>query len=454
MSNPFPEPSEPDPPAPSDPSPPAYAPSSNLGVLLNGLSITNSQAIDTFGAGIGLLADVGGAIGIVGSVVTTVQMVSSWFNSQPDPLQPVLDQLQKDFTQLFNLVEAQHLETEGQTLAQLVGKAEADFQTVQALLSSSSIGSVSDFEKRSNISDCLAPLDTLSDTTAVPVIGPFFLAPYVADDAWTDAGQHMQASYMQDADNEWILTRPVDTGFGTRGPTPTEDNQVFSHTYSLPYYLKAVFILNFVGVSFYPDFGTRYAAALSTFVTFLSGIHDTIVGAIQPLLAAPPGPDGWLIGPDAVIPGMTLDIALSADDSVPTVFGVTFAYGAVEIYSGTSSVSSAGFMYGDASLPDDATIYRKLQLRALGASIKVYAKVGLDGVSDAIDNLNRISGAPVGPRPRFKQWSLRDAMATAGIAPRTDGAFHLSDLYQFLVYTPPFDVDPSNAASLLAVLAA
>ena len=157
---------------------------------------------------------------------------------------------------------------------------------MQSLLSSHTIGMVSDFEKRSNISDCLAPINTLGDTTAVPTVGPFFLGPYVADHAWTDAGQHMQASYTQNADNEWMLTTPIDTGFGTQGPTPTPDNQVFSYTYTLPYYLKAVFILDFVGISYYPDFGTRYATALSTFLTFLSGIHNTIVAAIQPLLVA------------------------------------------------------------------------------------------------------------------------------------------------------------------------
>jgi hypothetical protein len=66
----------------------------NIADLLNNLSGTNSSAINTLSSAIGAVADAGGAASPVLAVVNL-------FTSQPDPLQPILDEIEKDFAELF-----------------------------------------------------------------------------------------------------------------------------------------------------------------------------------------------------------------------------------------------------------------------------------------------------------------------------------------------------------------
>ncbi len=101
-------------------------PNSNIGNLLNNLGVTDAQAVDTIGSAIGSVADVAGA-------VQAAVAIANLFISQPDqpdPLQPILDTLQRDFAQLYAVLTARFNDEDWKNLATLVKDAEAVLQTL------------------------------------------------------------------------------------------------------------------------------------------------------------------------------------------------------------------------------------------------------------------------------------------------------------------------------------
>src|SRR6516225_8805925 len=102
-------------------------PQSNTGVLLNEVFGTNSKAVDAIGSVVGAVADVSGAVGAAVGI-------ADLFISQPDPLQPILDTVQKDFAQLYAALEARQNEEDWRNLAKLVSDAEDVLETLDGLV--------------------------------------------------------------------------------------------------------------------------------------------------------------------------------------------------------------------------------------------------------------------------------------------------------------------------------
>jgi len=411
-------------------------PNSNIGNLLNNLGVTDAQAVDTIGSAIGSVADVAGA-------VQAAVAIANLFISQPDPLQPILDTLQRHFAQLYAVLTARFNDEDWKNLATLVKDAEAVLQTLDGLVHAKP--PLTDAQRLDHIATCLAPLNALSDgTTHFP--SPFFLAVDSDQVYWTDAGVFLQHQYTQDDLGNWVQTPPdLDTGYGTQAPPVPPDNQVFSYLYVLPYYLKAIFILTAVGTSFFPDFGKtsqRQQDAIILFAEFLATIHDLVAGGITKLTPAPPPPLGWgtVIANGGVVPGIT------GEFEPPQLTGMLFEWGAVEKFSGASSISSSGFSFGATPNPD-GPIFRKLQVRALREMHKVYANVGLPSVRTAINGLNEIAGQAPLPSHQYTRWSFREIFSQAGVGAQSDGLFHLSDMANLIRQTQPIDSSQTGPVS-------
>jgi len=218
-------------------------PQSNTGVALNKVFGINSKAVDAIGSVVGAVADVSGAVG-------AAVAIADLFISQPDPLQPILDTLQKDFAQLYAALEARQNEEDWRNLAKLVSDAEAVLETLDGLVKGTAAANRNATSRPYR--NMPAPLNALSDgSTHFP--SPFFVAVYSEQVYWTDAGVFLQANIQFDPNSgRWGEGVPTDVGYGTQAPPAPTDNQVFSYLYVLPYFLKAVFILTAVGKSFLP----------------------------------------------------------------------------------------------------------------------------------------------------------------------------------------------------------
>jgi hypothetical protein len=292
----------------------------------------------------------------------------------------------------------------------------------------------------------------MSDVTAHDP-SPFFLAPYSEQTYWT-ANEFIETSYylqQGDGGSEW-LQFDTDVSYGTRKPPAPPDNQVFFYWYVLPYYLQAVLILISVGAALFPaDFGKtveRQQAALVRFSAFLRTLHDMIVGGITQLTPTfLPG------GGDEEMQGVAQDFPppVPNDPTPPASVGLSIEWGAVEKYSGFSSVRRTYFAWATAPewpapfpFPIGSNVQKKLQIRALRETIAVYAGVGLIGVSSAINSLNRLAGQPPLPRHPYAGWSFREIFAEALIFPRHDGFRHVSDVAVLLRDTYPGDTAPQT----------
>ena len=408
-------------------------PSSNIGNLINDVFGTNSKAVDAIGSAVGAVADVSGAVG-------AAVAIADLFISQPDPLQPILDTLQKDFAQLYAALEARQNEEDWRNLAKLVSDAEAVLRTLDGLVHAQP--PLTDAQRLDHIATGLAPLIALSDgSTHFP--SPFFLAVYSEQVYWTDAGVFLQAN-IQPIPPDYKIWQKVDTidvGYGTQAPPAPPDNQVFSCLYVLPYYLKAVFILTAVGTSFFADFGKtaqRQQDSINLFAKFLATIHDLIAGDITKLTPPPPSPDsGWqFIFPSFGVHGITAQYG--GMPNPPQVNGLLFEWGAVEKFSGYSSIKSATFEWPTLSPSLEYSIFQKLQVRAVREMIKVYAGVGLPSVWTVINGLNKIAGQAPLPPHKYSAWSFREIFGQAGLVARSDGVFHLSDMANLIRQTPPY----------------
>jgi hypothetical protein len=93
----------------------------------------------------------------------------------------------------------------------------------------------------------------------------------------------------------------------------------------------------------------------------------------------------------------------------PPVGGYTFIVGAVEVYSGYSSMNEGNFQPFPLSGTEEA-IYKKLRVRALREMIAAYKDVGLSNVWSVINALYQLTRQPPLPLHNTKgHWGLTDA---------------------------------------------
>jgi hypothetical protein len=247
--------------------------------------------------------------------------------------------------------------------------------------------------------------------------------------------------------------------YGTQSPPLNSDGAtVFDYRCSLPLYLDAVSIFLAVGGALDPNFLDHQSGRLKDAASVLldkynqikSGITTlappdwTSVGLINAACPSPisqPNPPGMRLVYDTFTPGL--------------VVGGMLEYGAVEKFSGVSSVSSTYQIDLTNSVADwNQALYNKLQLRLLRRTRDVFAKISLGRLRQTIDQLNALVGNPAMPKPTFTwqdgsvfdmtDWSFRQIMALVKLPAGANG-FSLRALAAFIIKTQPFDTPYTNA---------
>jgi hypothetical protein len=414
--------------------PPPPNPAGNLASYLDAVSDANFSGINAFSSFIGTLADIGGAIGFIESIVSLFNP-----NQQDQYLAQALQAIQQYLVQMYSDLEKSFQEQSWVNLSELVSGSEAVVQSLPTLMTEQP-PPTDDF-RVAQVEACLGPVDALTDTTLRPT-GNFFLSTYDSMTYWTDAGAFVWTTYYINDDGNWSeLT--IDVGYGLQAPPKPADGHVFSYLYVLPYCIKAYVALIATGTALYPDFGTdtRWRASLISFAQFLTTIHDTIASGISKLTPPDPALLDWWSNIDAAntVPGIL------PPSGYPPAGACAFIVGAVEVYSGFSSINEGSLQPFPLSGTEDA-IYQKLQVRALREMMNAYKDVGLLDVWSVINALYQLTQQPLLPLHKYAAWSFQEIFNQAGVAAQSDGLLHLSDLANLIAQTSPLDTAQTGSS--------
>jgi hypothetical protein len=228
--------------------PPPPNPAGNLASYLDAVSDANFSAINAFSSFPGTLADIGGSIALIETIVGLFQP-----NHQDQYLAQELQAIQQYLVQMYSDLEKSFQEQSWVNLSELISGSYAVVQSLPTLLAEQP--PPSDDFRVAQVEACLSPVDALSDTTLRPT-GNFFLSTYSSMTYWTDVGAFMWTNFYVNDDGNWA-EETVDVGYGLHAPAEPADNQVFSYLYVLPYCIKAYAALMVTGTALYPDFGTN-----------------------------------------------------------------------------------------------------------------------------------------------------------------------------------------------------
>jgi hypothetical protein len=232
---------------------------------------------------------------------------------------------------------------------------------------------------------------------------------------------------------------PVEAGdLLTTSSTPTADGDglVFNYTYTLPQFLRAIYILLTSIGALAPKTIGDYRSPLEKCLTRLSTVHDTIVSTgIVGTRVPIPNNIGW------VTPSEPPDRLTWSSDWYDISVGEQrlWPYGAVERYSGASLVASyfSDFYEIDMDRLDRATqnnFVRLVQLRIAQQKKALYSQLGLPSVRQAINHLRSLIGQPPLAEPHYEDWSVKEALGIMQVPTPASGRSLLS----VIKATPPF----------------
>jgi hypothetical protein len=420
----------------------------NLADLLNNISQDDLDGTNIVSSLLGTFADISGAVGL-GLMI--VQIINS---GQPDEVLVAFQQLQNtiqtDFALLNQDLNAEQIIERNTVINGYLGPAYARFQSLPAALNARPPLSAADII--AFIADCIATLDQLNGTAQPDIV---WSRNYDWQIYWTDQWDAQNSS----AESAyWFYA-----AYGEQAPLKNADGTVFVPTYSLPLYLWAVFLFLAVGLSLDPNFKVNYAGVLRSIKTLLNTRYDQIFNdgltSLTPpdwtsegvLAAARNQPGFGSAQPDPSKPGYGISlygIPLGGRPPHTKLLGVYLEYGAVEKFSGASSV---GYRYkvlvsndGDPA-NRDAAIYHKLQLRLMSRMKGLYSAIGLPQVVQTINQISGLLGEAQIPFPGYADWSFRAIYEESGLAP-TNGFFTLRSLSDLFIKTQPDDTPYANIA--------
>lgn len=364
---------------------------SNLSDLVQGITKGNKTGIEMASAVVGTLSDV------VGYVKVGVDLVNTLL-SNDDELQQVLTTIQKDFDQLTSFIAAEDKLERMRDIDVGINPAVTVFEQLPDMLDE--LPSLSHDFILNQIQTCLG--------------AALFFADY--NDKWQAVWRSIP--YYSD---QWS---------GQLAPDAPDDGLVFNYTYTLPQFLRAIYILLTTIGALAPTSLANYQASLRRCLTRLSAVHDTIVSSgivgtrvpkplevsyvVYPEPDSGKGPywdsDWWTYGP------------------------IPWPYGAVEKYSGASSVASY-FSYILYKIVDPGNNFvRLIQLRIAQQKKALYSQLGLPSVWQVINHLRIMTGQPPLADVPYEDWSIKEALGIMGLSPSTSARSLLS----VVKTTPPF----------------
>jgi len=385
---------------------------SNLNEFLNAVNGKNEEgtvaAISTVkivGSGIGVLADLSGIIGFAQAAMSLIDTVLGNDKSLDD----VLNAMTRLFAELNAEIRAGQILERMRDLANTMADSKAVLQQLPTMVQE---GTSNDF-RLEQIQKCLSAVINLTD----------------ADDSggkWK-AVYGDQLYYSGDGWSDPVM------------PQPDADDLVFNYTYILPLYLRSIYTLLTAIGTLSPKDLHLYSDTFRACVIRLQRVHDTVTDGIvisrlpvnSEIWKATDPNSGWEAykgGPYASsFPnGQFLGFSTwaggenAADPS--RVYGTAWPFqifGAVETYSGASSISSYPPLDVPPSgpPPDDAwmaAVQGKLALRALKAKKDVYTATGMAEVFRVANELRAIVGDPTLPGPVPGGWTVLEIYRTLG----------------------------------------
>jgi hypothetical protein len=441
----------------------------NTAALVKDVFEKNSDALNAFSDTIGTLADFAGAWGAIVGAATFVANLIDKVDQTQSMLQEILTVIQQDFAQLHAEDKANHIITRMTNLVNVVGYPKAVLDSLRAMLNPQH-EPPTDSDRTEQIENCIAALEQLSPDILWEDIFSYQIY-------WSDVGQHVDVFQALNPPpySIWI-TYQIDRGYGAQQPAGGENDMVFNYLYISAYYLFALSLfltvataLDTTYISDYKDTVLRPAAKL------LRTRHDQIKSGIRPL-----SPGYWdgkklvdFFGPviDAsnasrnwpgITPLRTSVVGSYSPNppySVTTVLttGASIEYGAVEVFSGYSSIGNCRIALGSSQgeIPSDApdvAPYNKFQIRLMKTMVDVYAGVGLPILWQAMNHINSIVGDPQLPLDDLAYLSFRRMLSLKIVPADATGNWSLSALARFLKYTPPLDTAASPVTSFRNLL--
>jgi hypothetical protein len=270
---------------------------------------------------------------------------------------------------------------------------------------------------------------------------------------WNDSGQSQSACYYPQVGGGYALNAQ-DNGYGLQTPPLNSDNvTVFDYKITLPFYLWAITVFFAVG-RLDPKFATNMSDAITKARNKLDSIYGKIMTPGSGL--TPLSPPDWTqssllqtacpapVGGGAPSPP-PITLSYSAGPQPLQVSGAVIEYGAIEKYSGSSSVgNSYRIVIKTPADMQDPAIFNKLQIRVLKRMKDVYSFIGFPTVRQAINQLTAVlaDGGPT--EPNYLDWSLREVFNLAKLAPASSPQ-SMKALAAFLVRTQPPDTPYTQA---------
>jgi len=430
--------------------------SGNTANFLKDLGVDNGTAINTISDGIGFLADLSGAGGIVLSVLGFIAASGS-ANQTDAMLQKILDTINNGLHQIQEGDKAGRIIARLTDLTNVIAPAKAVYQTLAELANAQP--PISEVQAVDEIQKCITSLDALSDFSNPGV----WRVPFPDQTYWTDAGLYVDDFAIQD-----IGVFHYDRGYGARAPKPEADSTVFDYTYILPTYLYSLSIFLAVAEALDPSFPKNHIdSVLRPARGLLNEVHNEILNEGITLLtpvfwdgSVTPGYwDGEVLRTKLVPmangwPGV-IPLPRSVAD-LNQVTGAIIEYGAVETFSGASVTSQYVISFNDLPSSTDPGPNNKFQLALLAQAKALYKSIGLTKIRGVINALASLAGDPPLPEPSFDSWSFRnDVIRTAKLAPDSTGSISLRAVARFILFTPPLFIPPNNVnmVSFRALLA-
>jgi hypothetical protein len=430
-------------------------------------TLGENQASETFGAIFGAAADLSGGIGLVQLGFSVAESLLS----QDDELQSILNAIQAEFNQLQGQIAAADKLQRMRDIDSGINPAVGVFQQLPAMLAATPPPST-DF-KLSQIQICVDAVN--------------FFADY--DDKWQVVAADMP--YYSDS---WS---------GTVAPKAGSDGLVFNYTYTLPQFIRAIYFLLAAIAALAPTSLHLYTEVLTNALRRLQSVHQTIVSGIVPYrepssenvgtiyylepvegyarlfwfpngsqdndsvqytlgsygLGSDGDPDSSFVYNDYVAAGIAGAGWVKVPSSNSAQDGITWPYGAVEIYSGKSNISSYSSDYFPRSQVDVAfwpqtareNFFCLLNLRTHVKMRSLYVSLGMPSVWQTIDHLLQLTGQPVPTAPLYSAWPFTDVIGFLGLklspppghhvpieSPFQEPAGFEDALKAFLQATPPY----------------
>jgi hypothetical protein len=391
---------------------------SNLSDLMKDIFSIENNATKQAGDIIGTMADLSGAVGLV-------QLVESIVD-QDNQLQDMFNAIMNEFLQVNQLLKAEEKLARMRDVDNGINPAVGVFQQLPAMLIDPNLTAEYILQQ---IQICLDSLN--------------FFSSY--DDKWQTVYQEFP--YYSDG---WS---------GSLAPPVPSDGLVFNYTYTLPQFLRAIYIFLAVVNALAPSSLSAYAPALSQAAERLLSVHDTIVTGIVPTLE----PSIWDVGGVEYPYGPAQQYVSSwytKNQELP------WPYGAVELYSGANNVDSylarvnpllpnsnclldlMFYALADRQHPNYIPMEQfvsLLELRIAIARKHLYQQVGGLTLRQTINRLRQITGQPLLGGDSYDICRPAEAGTILGIdlSPRGLGVLEIwSDIVNtlsgWLRNTPPY----------------